>query len=203
MFFDRANFNLIKELPVGESSVNRVAWHPKLNQIFASTSEGVVKVFFDSSLSHNGALLCRTSKKRRAKLSDAVTADYVYTPFALPLFKEEKQRSKHAQFERARKDPVKSHRPELPVTGPGTGGRVGQAGGTLSSYLVRKLGYAQKLPDEDVDPRQALLRHAKEAESNPYWVTPAYKKTQPKTIFQNPDGEERSGESESKKAKYS
>jgi len=28
-----------------------------------------------------------------------------------------------------------------------------------------------------------LLRYAKEAEENPLWVTPAYKKTQPKPIF--------------------
>jgi WD repeat-containing protein 70 len=169
---------------------------------FQFAAEGAVKVFFDPSMSHNGALLCRTSKKRRAKLVDAVTSDYIITPYALPMFKEEKQRSKHAQFERNRKDPVKSHRPELPMTGPGAGGRVGQAGGTLSSYLVRKLGYATKKIDEDIDPRQALLRHAKEAAENPYWVSPAYAKTQPKTIFQSPEPGEDSGESASKRAKH-
>lgn len=29
---------------------------------------------------------------------------------------------------------------------------------------------------DDSNPRQAILRHAKEAAENPYWVAPAYKK---------------------------
>ncbi|XP_055356352.1 WD repeat-containing protein 70-like [Paramacrobiotus metropolitanus] len=205
VFLDRNTFNVVKEHPVGPQSVIRIVWHPRLNQIFASTNEGTVKVFFDPNISHNGALLCRTSKKRvKPKLADSVTADYVYTPFALPMYKEEKQRSKQAQFERARKDPIKSQRPELPVTGPGAGGRVGQAGGTLSSFLVRKLGYAQKRKDEDVDPRQALLRHAEAAAKDPYWVSPAYAKTQPNTIFQQGEGDAAGhelGESVAKKQK--
>lgn len=34
------------------------------------------------------------------------------------------------------------------------------------------------------DPREALLKHAKAASEDPYWVSPAYAQTQPKTIFQ-------------------
>lgn len=33
---------------------------------------------------------------------------------------------------------------------------------------------------EKEDPREALLKHAKEASENPYWVSPAYNVTQPK-----------------------
>lgn len=38
-----------------------------------------------------------------------------------------------------------------------------------------------------MDPREALLSHAKEAESDPMWVTPAYAKTQPKHLFMKED----------------
>jgi len=34
-----------------------------------------------------------------------------------------------------------------------------------------------------MDPREALLKIAKEAEADPQWVTPAYQATQPKQIF--------------------
>ena len=37
VMYDRATFQLVKEVPVADSSVIRVAWHPKLNQIFATT----------------------------------------------------------------------------------------------------------------------------------------------------------------------
>jgi len=31
--------------------------------------------------------------------------------------------------------------------------------------------------EDDQDPREAILRFAKEAEENPYWIAPAYKKS--------------------------
>lgn len=33
------------------------------------------------------------------------------------------------------------------------------------------------------DPREAILKYAKDAAENPYWIAPAYSKTQPKPIF--------------------
>lgn len=70
-------------------------------------------------------------------------------------------------------DPVKSKRPDLPITA-GSGGRVVASGSTLSSYVIRNLGLQKSIKD-DSDPRAAILKHAKEAEENPIWVTPAYK----------------------------
>ena len=35
----------------------------------------------------------------------------------------------------------------------------------------------------EMDPREALLAYAKEAEAEPLWVAPAYSKTQPKKLF--------------------
>jgi hypothetical protein len=73
-----------------------------------------------------------------------------------------------------RADPVKSRRPDLPITA-GSGGRVAASGSTLSSYVIRNLGLSKSVKD-DMDPREAILRYAKEAEENPIWVTPAYQK---------------------------
>ena len=40
------------------------------------------------------------------------------------------------------------------------------------------------------DPRERILRHAKESEENPYWIAPCYEKTQPKAVFRKEDADE-------------
>ena len=52
------------------------------------------------------------------KRTDVLTP--VISAHALPMFREGRQTSTRKQEEKARKDPVKSHRPDLPVHGPGT-----------------------------------------------------------------------------------
>lgn len=44
---------------------------------------------------------------------------FLLAAYALPMFKETKSTSTKKFEERVRKDPIKSKRPELPVTGPG------------------------------------------------------------------------------------
>lgn len=99
-------------------------------------------------------------------------------------------------MEKDRLDPIKSRRPDLPITS-GQGGRVASSGGTLSSYVIRNLGLSKRV-DDDQDPREAILKYAKEAEDNPYWITPAYAKTQPNVILSGESGE---GEPSTKKSK--
>ena len=61
------------------------------------------------------------------------------------------------------------------LSNPGTGGRVGAKGATLSQYVAQSI--ASRKPDPyEKDPRGAILRHAKEAEENPYWIDTAYSK---------------------------
>ena len=45
----------------------------------------------------------------------------------------------------------------------------------MAQYVSQLL--VKRKPDErDKDPRAAILRHAEEAEKNPFWVEPAYRK---------------------------
>ena len=87
----------------------------------------------------------------------------------------------------------------MPYSFSGSGGRVAASGSTLSSYIVRNLGIASRIEDEG-NPREAILRHASAAAANPYWVSPAYNKTQPKPIWatETNEGDE---EPEAKKGK--
>lgn len=183
MFFERETLKTVTHIEIPESSAIRCLWHPKLNQIVVGCGNGDAILYYDVKKSHRGAMLCVVKKERKAKQIEMITAQHIITPYALPMFREGRPISTRKQEEKVRKDPLKTRRPDLPVSGPGQGGRVGAQGATLSQYVVQQL--VLKKPDpSDINPREAILRHAKDAEENPYWVSPAYQKTQPKTIFQ-------------------
>lgn len=182
IFLESDTFNLVTEIEVTNASVVRCLWHPKLNQIITGCSNGVAKVFYSPSRSQKGAKLCVVKMTRKVKQVEMLAQQQIITPHALPLFREDRPRSSKKRLEKDRKDPLKSRRPDLPVTGPGQGGRIAAAGGTLSSYIIRNMGLKKKVDDEQ-DPREAILKFAKEAAENPYWISPAYAATQPKPIF--------------------
>ncbi|KAK7793199.1 hypothetical protein R5R35_012840 [Gryllus longicercus] len=183
LFYDVNTFEKLHEIPVTDSHVIKSAWHPKLNQIFVGCGNGTVKLYYDEEKSMRGAKLCVVKTRRKVKQMEVVAAQQILTPHALPMFRQEKPKSIRKQMERDRQDPLKSRRPDLPISS-GQGGRVASSGGTLSSYVIRNLGLSKRVED-DQDPREAILRFAKEAAENPYWVTPAYSKTQPTAIFQS------------------
>uniref|UniRef100_A0A672ZGQ2 WD repeat-containing protein 70 n=1 Tax=Sphaeramia orbicularis TaxID=375764 RepID=A0A672ZGQ2_9TELE len=174
VFFDRASFQRVYEIEVTNASVVRCLWHPKLNQIMVGTGNGLAKVYYDPVKSHRGAKLCVVKSKRKEKQAEMLTQDYIITPHALPMFREARQRSTRKQLEKDRLDPKKSHKPEPPVSGPGRGGRVAAHGGTLSSFIVKNIALDKT---DDSNPREAILRHAKEASENPYWVAPVRTQT--------------------------
>ena len=186
-FFDCNDFSLSFEISVENGSVIRSCWNAKLNQILIGCSNGSVHVFYDEATSNLGAKLCNTKTTKVNKKAHANHKPQIITPHALPMFKEEKVKNKFVQELKDRKDPMKSRRPDLPITGPGSGGRIGSAGSTYSRYIAKQLAMKNKLVDED--PREALLKYAKVAEENPIW-TKAYSQTQPKNIYEKDDSDE-------------
>ncbi|CAK1543634.1 unnamed protein product [Leptosia nina] len=195
LFYNTKTFDMVTHIDVTKSHVIKAIWHPKLNQIFIGCGNGVVKCYYDSKRSLRGAKLCMVKTHRKKQSVEVVSTQQIITPHALPLFKQEKLRTNKKKMEKERLDPIKSRRPDLPITS-GQGGRVAASGSTLSSFVIRNLGLSKRVNDEQ-DPREAILKYAKEAEENPFWVTPAYKNTQPKTIF----AAEEDGPSDAKKSK--
>lgn len=201
VIYNAKTFELVNKIPVTDSHVIKTLWHPKLNQIIVGCGNGVIKCFYDEKKSMRGAKLCVTKTYMKKKQAEVVGVTQVITPHALPMFRQEKSRSLRKKQEKDRLDPVKSKRPDLPITRfvdisffvkmftdinlnlfSGQGGRVASSGGTLSSYVIRNLGLSKRVED-DQDPREAILKYAKDAAENPYWISPAYSKTQPKAIF--------------------
>lgn len=182
--FEREGLNKVHELEVFDSSLVRSLWHPKLNQIFLTSGHGQLKVFYDPEKSQRGVTLCAMKPVKRKSAGVFISDSNIINPHALPMYKEERVRKLSSIRAKERRDPVKSHRPELPLTGnTGAGGRIASHGGTLSSYIVKNIAL-QKVSAVKEDPREALLKHDEEAKKNPYWVTPAYSQTQPKPVFQ-------------------
>ncbi|KAH0661136.1 hypothetical protein KY290_027104 [Solanum tuberosum] len=191
-FFDRGKLELVSRVGISTSySVVQCAWHPRLNQIFATVGdkhEGGTHILYDPTLSERGALVCVARAPRKKSVDDFQAEPVIHNPHALPLFRD--QPSRKRQREKELKDPLKSHKPELPITGPGFGGRVGSTKGSLlTQYLLKQGGLIKETWMEE-DPREAILKHADAAAKDPKFIAPAYADTQPETLFAEPDAEE-------------
>jgi len=188
VFMRKDNLEIEKTLEVGATPV-KVFWHSKINQIVTGLSNGQICVLYSPHTSLNGAkLLLSKGPPRKVTIedmSDALAAPAILTPHALPMFRDgEGITGTKRKRDKDRQDPRKSRRPELPITGPGKGGRVGaSATQSMVQNLVRDT-------TRDEDPREALLRYATE-DGDPQW-TSAWKDSQPKPVFaQAPDEEEK------------
>ncbi|KAM3376472.1 WD repeat-containing protein 70 [Capsicum galapagoense] len=191
-FFDRGKLELVSRVGISPTySVVQCAWHPRLNQIFATVGdkhEGGTHILYDPTLSERGALVCVARAPRKKSVDDFQAEPVIHNPHALPLFRD--QPSRKRQRERVLKDPLKSHKPELPITGPGFGGRVGSTKGSLlTQYLLKQGGLIKETWMEE-DPREAILKHADAAAKDPKFIAPAYADTQPEPLFAEPDAED-------------
>lgn len=173
------------------SSVVKVAWQPRINQILAATSSGAIHLHFSPQLSTRGALLCVGKKARaRAYDDDANGKMGITGPIITPGAMDPQQRgqgfsqmAKKRKMEKMRQDPVASRMPDRPMEGRGKGGRIGAA---ATQHMVQGM-YTDRSREED--PREALLKYADKAEQDPRW-TAMWKETQPKTIYSQDTGDD-------------
>ena len=163
---------------VGERvSVSGLAWHARLNQLFAGGSDGAVLGFYSEGMSERGLLYCahRAVRRRDVELGDiaALHAANAIAPAALGA-----RRPKKRGREREREREVERHQPMRPPPGVGSGGRLAD---NLTHALIKTVDKGLN-SFRDEDPREALLKFAELTEKDPLW-TSAYAKTQPKPIL--------------------
>jgi hypothetical protein len=70
----------------------------------------------------------------------------------------------------------------------GRAGRIGSTGGTLLTQHLLKTRGKLVSTDAEMDPREAMLRHA-DKDDEISALTAAYAKTQPKPVFAEPEPE--------------
>eukprot|EP00730_Choanoeca_flexa_P018636 TRINITY_DN9073_c0_g1_i1.p1 TRINITY_DN9073_c0_g1~~TRINITY_DN9073_c0_g1_i1.p1 ORF type:complete len:636 (+),score=134.05 TRINITY_DN9073_c0_g1_i1:136-1908(+) len=195
---------------VGCRGVLRVLWHLKINQIVLGCADGNVKVLFDPVKSDRGAKLCATRAPRKAdpldmqfgNLNSAALDPYMMEEMRKGGWME--KRSAGARKAMMRKDAVASRMPERPIEserGVGKQGRTLSYSGSISQYVAKRAAYD---PTRDSDPREALLKYADVAETDPQFVNKAYSETQPKTLynFEALEQEEDKEKPDDKKPKY-
>lgn len=152
-----------------KSGVVSLIWNQKTDQIVTGSSDGSLEVFYSpQSGNGKGVLLMKqsTSASRLYGEVDITAAELVSKSSSTRAPSKRK-------LDKIRADPVKSHRPEVPVTGPGQGGRIGS---NVTQSIMKNI---LKDTSRDVDPRAALLAYAEQAAKNPKFVTTAYQETQP------------------------
>jgi len=186
-FFDTMTMKEVHSEVVAESAVSSLAWHPAINQIFCGCVNGSVVVMYDEELSHRGVLPCLQRKKKKRDAIEAMDfggVPEIYTPETLP-FREGPYTAEEKKEEIRRNNALKKERerqtkkPEMPMTGPGVGGKVGTS---WSKTVVDMFGLARD-DSRFEDPREAILKHADAAAANPMYVNHAYKDTQPTAVY--------------------
>ncbi|ORX63140.1 WD40 repeat-like protein [Hesseltinella vesiculosa] len=185
VMMDRNTLEIQRTMHIGPSSVVKVLWHPRINQIFTGSANGDIHAFYSPDYSHRGVKMAVSKAPKKRAVDDYEINRPIINPHALPMYREEKVRSKKRQLQKQRKDPVASHRPDLPVGKHGVGGRVahGQQHATLK--------HLSKDTRRDEDPREALLRYANAPKDDEMsWVSKVYEETQPKAIFNEEEEEE-------------
>jgi len=181
MFLAKNGLDVVKTLEVDATPV-KVFWHSKINQIVAGLSSGQICVLYSPFTSLNGAkLLANKGPPRKVTIedmSDALAAPAIHIPGESSMFRDgDGIITNKRKRDNGRQDPRKARRPELPVTGPGRGGRVGAS---ATQHMVQNL---VRDTTRDEDPREALLKYAG-AQDDPQW-TSAWTINQPKPVFAN------------------
>jgi len=181
VFIERDTFETVMEVPFENTSVVSTLWHPKLNQVFIGLSDGNVKVLFDPDKSKNGATMCVGKvKKKRIDPGENMSQPQIINPHALRMYRERPRTDSMKKVKaKLRADPIASHKPDAPLVGHGVGGRL-KEGMSLTGFVIRNIAVSKK---DDLNPREAILKHAEEANKNPFWIAPAYSASQPKPIF--------------------
>ncbi|WVR08277.1 hypothetical protein IAU60_005324 [Kwoniella sp. DSM 27419] len=159
VFLNAQDLKEERRVVIGEGSVVRVAWHSRINQIFASLSTGALHVLYSPHSSVHGALLPLAKMPKTAPRDPSfTTADLkpvIYTPDALPMFADKNHRESLHQREKK----AKKMKPMEPIRGAGRGGRLGAS---------ETQGFVQTLfPDVikmNEDPREALLKYAEKTD---------------------------------------
>lgn len=145
-------------------SAVKVVWHSKINQVLASLSDGSVRVLYSPNASTNGAKLCVTRAPKKVTIEDVSSAlrdAPILTPHALPMFRDEENRSNQRRRE---KELSNARKPAPPVNGPGRGGRVGAS---ATQHIVQHMF---RDTSRDEDPREALLKYANKDDGELKWT---------------------------------
>lgn len=177
---DTESCNELTRLPLSlNGKVTCINWNEKLNQIFIGAGK-TLKAFFNPEISNYGAILSLGKKEKEWRPEHFEYQRPILTPHALPLYYDDDKYKRDTREKIRMQEPELSNKPELPLTGPGRGGKVAGAT-TITQHLMRTVHQVDEKNRED--PIEAIMKFREEAEKNPEFIGHAYRDTQPVNIL--------------------
>ena len=180
--YDSTTFDIKARIATSSSSVIRMLWHDKINEIVTTHGDGTVKIMFDPKLSTKAIINGMLIKKKEAAVDDIEYLGTVLTPHTMPTFRENSKKRLNELIKAGGKlkDAPKVIKPDKPLEGPmGKNGQL-SISGTITKMILTKI---QNIKQPTEDPREEVIKFKEIAEKNPEWVAPAYQQTQPKPIY--------------------
>lgn len=160
LFLSPDDLSIQRRVPIAKgASVVRVQWHSRINQIFATCSNGAVYVLYSPHSSIHGALL-PLAKMPRTKARDVAytTADLTPVVFTPDAHGQMTAEHKHGVSLHQLEKRAKRFKPAEPLRGVGKGGQIGASAtaGFVKEIFKDRVGLE--------DPREALLKYATKEE---------------------------------------
>ena len=168
-FYNSDSFEKIWQIGVSEGNVVRTMWHPKINQIFATSTDNNTRIYFDPDMSNRGALNWIVKEPRKHQADDMQYGNPILAPHALPQFKQ----TYTSATKRLKKEEEEKKEKEKKTYEFGSSW-------TYQQYIMKMIN---KNTQRDEDPREALIKFNETSEKEPLWVAGAYLSTQPKAVF--------------------
>src|SRR6185312_11486916 len=108
---DKDSLQPVRTMNITQSTVVRVLWHSKINQIITGSADGSVHVFYDPNTSVRGAKLCVSRAPKKRAVDDYDLERPIIAPHSLSLFRDDRPKTTKRKREKERKDPAASRRP--------------------------------------------------------------------------------------------
>lgn len=166
-----------------------VHWHHKINQIMVGCGDAATRVLYDPRYSSKGALLstARAPKKRDEMDTFSLTAvGKIYTPHALPMFREEPIAGQKRRFGDTKGDKAPgvapagvAAKPELPTAADPD--FIHAYAKTFTQYFVQNSMGSSNIREQD--PTEILRGYAEKGATEATQLRAAYATTQPKPIL--------------------
>ena len=182
LVLDTTTLSTIRTIPISKSSVIRVLWNTRINQLVTGSHNGSIHVLYSPSSSLRGAKLVVTRAPKAHHIDDdpSLTTD-IQEGFsgdqAARLEDDEGDRLLR-KLKAQQKANIKATRPEMP------GSAV--FSDPDKAHVLEQYGLSTMRTE---DPREALLKYAEKAKNDPIF-TKAYLKNQPKTLLEERAGDD-------------
>ena len=182
LVLDSQTLSTVRTIPIGQSSVIRVLWNTRINQLVASCHNGSIHVLYSPTQSLRGAKLVLTREPKARHIDDNpnLTMDIPdgYSGDQAARLEDGEGERLIRKLKAQAKGDTKATRPEMPSSSVASDPDINHVKQTYGLSTMR-----------NEDPREALLKYAEKAAKDPIF-TKAYLKNQPKTLLEDRAGED-------------